>query len=94
MPAVVHGFVDGLVGELIQLFHDIAAHIHPVSYAEDVHQSRLADLSPHELRSERKVMQEAGELAGRGWETLLLFVDVAFQRHEFCCLLHRASLLR
>ena len=85
MAAMVHRLIDRLIGKFIKFLHHIAAHVHPVGGAEDVHESGFADFAPHELCGEREIVQEAGKISRRIRVLTLLLVDKPFERHELFC---------
>ncbi len=79
---MIHRLVDNLVGKFIQFFNHIAADIHPVGLAQDVHEAGFCHFPPHKLRSKGNAVQQSGEFTGRPGMTAFAFDDMTLERHK------------
>jgi len=82
MPPVVHRVHHHVVGVDVELADFLAVDVLGARHAEDVDEARLADFAMDQLRGERDVVQDAGQLAGRAGVLPLLLEDEPAQGHD------------
>jgi len=82
VSTVVHGVVDDLLGELVQLLHLLTLNILPASFSQDIDKPCFRHLPLNQLGGQSQIGEDIAEVTRRLRMLPLLFHDVPIDGYD------------